>query len=254
CTGSFGETEVGAKIALGKITASARDLADLRQPASHNADARPHRVPIAFRSHEFEVQKMIPVASAIVQQQRRVSIICDHYICKAVIIEIGKSNAAADMGSLQAAAGQLGSFHEFTVALVVEQRVRLLVVNFRSGLLHLGIYMTIGDEQIQPPIVVIIKKSSPKTEHIVRGTGDAGLVTDLVEKFFAIVVPEVIGGSLEIRDVEIEPAVVVIIAEGYAHCRHGSPLGCKCHAARNPNLLESAVVLVEVEVGFDPVV
>src|SRR5207247_3663817 len=73
--GSFAQPEIGTEIALGKIAASAGDLADLRQPASHNADARSHRVAVTLGSNEFEIEEMIPITAAIMQQQGRVSIV-----------------------------------------------------------------------------------------------------------------------------------------------------------------------------------
>jgi hypothetical protein len=58
-----------------KIAGSAGDLADLRQPASHNADARSHRIAVTLSSNEFEIEEMIPITAAILQQQGRVSIV-----------------------------------------------------------------------------------------------------------------------------------------------------------------------------------
>ncbi len=137
--GSLAETEIGTKIALGKITASAGDLADLRQPAGHNADARSHRVAVTLGSNEFEIEEMIPITAAIVQQQGRVSIVGYDHVHEAVIIEIGKSHASANMGCLKAPAGHFGSLYEFAVPFIVKQRVDLLIVNLRSGLFDFGI-------------------------------------------------------------------------------------------------------------------
>src|SRR6266550_2174694 len=66
--------------------------------------------------------------------------------------------------------------------------------------------------------------------------------------------PEVIGGPLEVGNVEIEPAVVVIIAKRNAHSGHHSSLGRESHTADNSDLFKSAVALVVVEIGIEAVV
>ena len=190
--GSFAQPEIGSEIALGKIAASAGDLVDLRQPASHNADACSHRIAVTLGSNEFEIEEMTSITAAIVQQQGRISIVGYDCVHEPIIIEIGKSNASADMGCLKAAAGQLGSLYELAVPFIVKQRVDLLVVNLRSGLFDFGIDVAISNEQVQPPIVVVIEKAPTEAEHVVRGARDAGLITDFVEKSLAIVMPEMV--------------------------------------------------------------
>jgi len=71
-------------------------------------------------------------------------------------------------------------------------------MDFRRGLLDLRINVAVGNEQVQPAVVVIIEKASAEAEHIMRGPGNTGLITDFVEKSFTIVVPKVVGGSLKI--------------------------------------------------------
>src|SRR5439155_2239522 len=201
--GSFAQPEIGTKIGLGKIAASAGDLADLRQPASHNAKACSHRVAVTLGSNEFEIEEMIPITAAIMQQQGRVSIVSYDHVHEAIIVEIGKSHASANMGCLKAAPGQLGSLYELAVPFIVKQRVDLLIVNPRGGLFDFGIDVAVSNEQVQPPIVVVIEEAPTEAEHVVRGARDAGLIADLVEKPFAIVMPEMvlrISGNRRCRD------------------------------------------------------
>jgi hypothetical protein len=48
--GRFGQSEVGAQVALREIAPASSNLADLREPASYDANPGTHRVAIAFRS------------------------------------------------------------------------------------------------------------------------------------------------------------------------------------------------------------
>ena len=62
----------------------------------------------------------------------------------------------------------------------------------RRGLLYFGIDMSVGNENIEPAIVVIIEKASAETKYIAGRPGDTGLVADLVKISFAFVVPKVV--------------------------------------------------------------
>ncbi len=66
---------MGAKITLRKIAPAPSNLADLREAARQHADAGTHRVAIAFRTYQLKIEKMIPVSTAVVQQQRWVPVV-----------------------------------------------------------------------------------------------------------------------------------------------------------------------------------
>src|SRR5437870_8941712 len=97
------------------------------------------RVAVTLGSNEFEIEEMIPITAAIMQQQGRVSIVGYDHVHEPIIIEIGKSNTSAGMGRLNASTGQIGSISEFAVSIIVKQRVDLLIVKLRGGLFGFGI-------------------------------------------------------------------------------------------------------------------
>src|SRR5437870_1546072 len=66
--------------------------------------------------------------------------------------------------------------------------------------------------------------------------------------------PKMIGVALKIRNVEIQPAVVVVIAKGHAHCGHRFPTNRISHAGKGTDLAERAVVLVVKEISFYSVI
>src|SRR6478672_4492852 len=125
---------------------------------------------------------MTAITPAIVQQQWRVTIIRDHDIKEAIVIEICKGHSAADVRGLKTTARQLGSFEELSVAFVVEQHISLLVMDFGRGLFYLRIDVAVGNEYIQPAIVIVIEKTSTEAEHIMRGARDSSLIADFREK------------------------------------------------------------------------
>ena len=127
------------------------------------------RAPIASRllfvPDQPEIQKMISVAAAVVQQQRNVSVVGDHNIHESVVVEVRERDAPSDVGSLKSVARRLAHFHELAIVLVVKQGIELLVVNPRRGLLDFGINVAVGDKDIQPAVVVVIEKAASKTQY-----------------------------------------------------------------------------------------
>src|SRR5205814_7483585 len=136
-------------------------------------DTSAHRVPIALHAHQLQVEEVVAIASTVVQQQRRIAIVGHDQVREAVIIKIRESHSASDIGFLRSDAGLFGGLYESPVALVVKERVDLLVVNFRSDLLDFRVYVPIRDEEVEPAVIVVIEKTAPKTEDFARGQRDA---------------------------------------------------------------------------------
>src|SRR4029077_5868260 len=165
----FGESKIGSKIALREIAAAARNFPDLREAARLDANPGPHGVTIALGSYPFEVEEMVPGAAAIVQQQRRVVVVAYNQVYQAVVVEVSEGHAPPGVPCLKTVSGELGSFHELAIALVVKQRVDLLVAGLGCDLLDLGLNMSVRDEQIKPAVVVVVEKAAAKAQDIVGG-------------------------------------------------------------------------------------
>ena len=69
-----------------------------------------------------------------------------------------------------------------------------------------------GDEEVEPAVVVVVPE--PAGEAVVR-LGDAEPLGDVGERAVAVVVVEPIGLA-QVRDVQVGPAVVVVVAPGDA--------------------------------------
>src|SRR6478672_10896417 len=106
---------------------------------------------------------MVPVPSAVAKDKRRVSVIGDDHIDKAVIIEVRECHSSTHIRSVESCPADLANFHELAATLVVKQRIELPVVRTRRGLLHFRINVPIGDEDIQQTVVVVVQEPSAKT-------------------------------------------------------------------------------------------
>jgi len=105
---------------LRKIAAATGDLADLRNAGTHNSHSRTHRVAVTLRPYEFEIEEMTSITAAIVQQQGRITVVCDNYVHEAVVIEVGKGDTATHVGYFKPAARLLRRFNKFAIAFIVK--------------------------------------------------------------------------------------------------------------------------------------
>src|SRR5260370_11724438 len=151
------------------------------------------------------------------QHNGGVSIVRDHNVHKSVVVEIGKSCAASHVGHFKSRATGLAHFYELSISFVVKQRIDLPIMGSGRGLLHLWVNMPVGDENIQPPVIVVIEEASAETEDIPCRSRDPRFVAHLVEKSFPIVMPNVIRGTLKVGNIEIELSIIVVITQRDAH-------------------------------------
>src|SRR5439155_20485881 len=134
-------------------------------------------------------------------------------VSKAVDYEIGEIYATPCLWGVRRHAIQISHFRELFSVLVVKQRIHLLVMRSRVDLLYFGIDMAIGNEQVEPAIIVIVKKAAAEAENVVCWSSDAKLIADFVEVSSAVAVPDMVRRSLEVRNIQIQPAVIIIVTQ-----------------------------------------
>ena len=197
---------------------------------------------------------MIPVSAGVMQNQRRIAVIGHYEIHKSVIIKIGESGSTSGVRSLWANPSRHGHLYKLPGTYIAEQRIDLLVRRSRRRHFNLGINMTVRNKEIEPAIIVVIEKAAAKAQYMTGGDGDSRLIAYLIEIAFSVVVPHVIGRSLEIWNIQIQPAVVVVVTERNAHGGHESATCWIGHAAGHGYFLERAVVLIVIEIGLEAVI
>ena len=66
--------------------------------------------------------------------------------------------------------------------------------------------------------------------------------------------PNVIGGTLKVGNIEIELPIIVVITQGDAHRSHDRSPGGYGHARAETDLFKSSVAFVVIEIGIEPIV
>ena len=136
----------------------------------------------------------------------------------------------------------------------MEERISLFVFHPGQRFFNYRKHVTVRDEHIEMAVVVVVEEPSAEAEVVASCHVQASRLGHVFKRTPSIVAPQVIGTALPVRYVQVEPAIVVVVAKRDAHPSHDLAVACDCHAADECSLLEGAVVLVVKEVCEDAVV
>src|SRR2546429_3698506 len=209
----FAQSEVCAQVALREITSTSCDLAYLRQSTCHDADSCAHSISVAFGSNQSEIHKVISIPTTIVQQQRLVSVVANNNVHKTVVIQVCEGDSPADIRRLKSISRHLSCLDERALSVVVEERIDLFEVCTSLNIFDLRIHVSVGDKQVEPAVIVIVEEASAETKHVVGGTDDVHLMTDVPKPALAVVMEDVIRRLLKIGDKQVKPAIVIVVAQ-----------------------------------------
>src|ERR1700676_1491326 len=134
------------------------------------------------------------------------------------------------------------------------QQERLAKAGARLQSVDLRIDVAVGDEKIEPGVIVHVEESRAPAYVGIAGLADAGSPTDVVETLRAHIAIERVGLLLEVRDEKAEAAAVVVIAPIDAHVAEFQAVATEGYAGKHAHVGEGAVVIVVVEIVGDGIV
>src|SRR5229473_176504 len=144
--------------------------------------------------------------------------------------------------------GFLGDLVEGAVAIVAMEQQRLAIAGTGLQRVDLRIDVAVGDENVEPGVVVHVEESGAPAHVGIAGLADAGSPTDVVETLRTHVAIEGVGLLFEVGDEEAEAAAMVVIAPVDAHVAELHAFAAEGHAGEHAHVGEAAVVIVVVEI------
>src|SRR5450759_2129939 len=108
-------------------------------------------------------------------------------------------------------AGFLGDLVEGAVAIVAMQQKRLAIAGTGFQSVDLRIDVTVGDEKIEPSVIVHIEKSGSPADVRIARLANSGSPAHVIEFLGAHVAVEGIGLLFEVRKEKAEAAAVVVV-------------------------------------------
>src|SRR5437016_10232877 len=145
-------------------------------------------------------------------------------------------------------AGLLGDFVESTVAIVTMQQQRFSKARTSLQGVDLWIDVAVSDENVEPGVIVHIKKAGAPAYIRVAGLSDAGSPAHVVESLLTHIVIERVGLLLKMGDKEAQEAAVVIIAPVHSHVAKLHPFAAESYAGKHAHVREGAVVVVMIKI------
>ena len=152
-----------------------------------------------------------------------------------------------------AAAADQAHVFKLAVAQVAVKILALRIGGIHLCSVHLGIDVAVGDQDVEPAIVVDIDEAhTPAQQPGIHA--QSRLVGAVVEGAVAEIHEEGVGIAGEIGLHNVEHAVAVVVADGNAHAGLRLAVGRVGHARLDGLILEGAVFLVHVVGGGGRVV
>ena len=147
----------------------------------------------------------------------------------------------------------VGDVLELAVAQIAVEILVLGVGCVHVGTVHFGVDVAVGDEDVEPAVVVHVEEADAPAEKA-GVDAEAGEVGAVVEVEPAQVQVERIGVAGEVGLDDVEEAVAVVVADGDAHAGLRLAVGRVGDAGFDGHIFERAVLLILVEGGGGGVV
>ena len=155
------------------------------RPGAH-CDPRPDRQPVTFRAQQTKQHAVISARAVIQQQRWRRFYIQRDDVHAAIIVDVSKSRAPPRLWGHTRE--PVGNVLESSVAMIAEQQHRLPVRCSSGDRVDLGVNVAVGDKQVEPAVVIHIKKCRAPAHEGISRPHQSGAYGDVGEIVFAEVV------------------------------------------------------------------
>src|ERR1700682_4977221 len=224
------------------------DFAELLEASRTDRDARPNGGAIAFGALEIKQNAMVTVSVHVLEKRRSFADIEHDNIDVAGVEDVAEGGAAAALHRKAGQARFLGDFIEGSVAIVAVEQNGFAIARAGFDGIDLWKDVAIGDENVEPGIVIHVEETGAPADQTVILLANAGGPAYVLETLRAEIFVEPIGLLGKMRDEEAETSTVVEVSEIHAHVAELHALAAQRQAGEHAYIGESAVVIVVVEV------
>ena len=104
--------------------------------------------------------------------------------------------------------------------------------------------MSVGDHQVDPPVVVVVEEARPEAAHGQAHRGQAERPRDIAEGAGGAAPEELVALVGEVRDEDVQEAVTVLVVHVDAHGAEGPARGIVGHLGLEGHVHEGPVAAV----------
>src|SRR5436309_7160457 len=158
-------SEVQSLIIRRCVTTSAQHVPALASTIRAQINCRAYCIARRFRAADkFQPQPMMMVRANVAQQYRGPAELVDDYVSFSIVKQISKCRTARDNRHPQPSSLHRRNDFKLPCFKVVKQQRTLSESCSPITLIHVGIHVTVGDQEIQPSVVVIIEEAGAPSE------------------------------------------------------------------------------------------
>ena len=192
-------------------------------------------------SDDSNPEPVLTVAAVVAKDDRRLPDVAHDRVDVAVVVEIAERGAAARPVLLEHVAREHA---DEAPGLVAQQQWRLQVAQVGRRLFDRVHHVPLRDEDVLPPVVVVVEEPCAPAREGERGPADAAGVGSIAEAPVPVVAEQPVALVRQIGDEHIGPAVVVVIAEVDTHAGERLPILVQRDAREQPLFGEGALASV----------
>ena len=192
---------------------------------------------------------MVVVRIHVAKQHRNAIHIVDDHVDLAVVEDVAKCGAAANADDCKPGSLDRRNQLELAVLQVVVQKRALAIAGPPLRVfIHFRIDVPIDDQQIFPPVIVVVEESVGKTDKRNGRFRDAGLIADIGEKTFSVILEQdiVVVGKVGIHYGKV--TVVLVVSCRNAHIGDLAATLIERVSAFVTLIFERPIALVHVEI------
>src|SRR5690349_3998962 len=158
------QPEMEPKIVLRIVPRPAHDLVDLAPARGRHLHARPDRRSVRAGPRALDRDPVVAVPAVVAQQGRRAVEIVDEDVDVAVVVHVAERAATGDAlgGDCRPRTGR--HVFEPAVSQIAIERLGLAVRQVQFPVRDLRVHMSVGDEDIGPPVVVEVEEVHPEAQ------------------------------------------------------------------------------------------
>src|SRR6266566_276350 len=230
------------------------DLAELFDSCSANCHPGSDCRAVALGADKSEQYAMKTIRGHILEKRGWLADVQQKNVHVASVKNVAESGTATGFHGQFRETGLLRDFVESSVTIITmhEQRLAKARTGFQS--VNLRINVAVGDQNVEPGVVIHVKEGRAPTDVGIAGLADAGGPTDIVKTLRTRVAIERVGLLFKVGRKEAQAAAVVVVAPINAHVAKLHAFAAEGHARDHPDVGEGAVVIVVIEVIWDGVI
>src|SRR6185369_16087857 len=202
-----------------EIATTRSDLFCLCHASGGELDSRAYCKTVALNSGELKADPMISGYPPVAKNQRGAIDVFDNNVQLAVIEQVTNCKPAGNMRLHQRRSSLLACVAKASVTLIQMKKARLFVTSARRQLRDLWVYVTGDCNEIEPTIIIGVKKGVAPFHQGHGWKAYARLVGHIVKLPISIVAIQRVVLVFEVADIDGGQAIVQIVTDCDTHAR-----------------------------------